>query len=315
MATSGSIDLSPTRNSIIRGAFRLLGFKKDGGVRPAQDVLDASEMLNMMISAWQADDYGLWLNNEATLYLDYETSMSYTLGSTGDHATLTPQSTAIATAASSGDSTITVDSDDNITNGDAIGIELDDNTMQWTTVNGVPASNVVTLTAVLTDDVAVDNVVYNYTTKLIRPLSIIEARLRNEDGNDTVMNIVSRNEYMAFADKDSTGVPNTIYYDPQLTNGVLYVYPISNSVEYTIKFTGKFPVEIFDAYGNSPDFPQQWLLALQYNLAVLLAPEYPKDVTPTQLTLLIPQARALKEQIKMFDTDNTSIFIQPKIGY
>ena len=311
MSTSGVTSLSATRNTVIRGAFRLLGFKKNGGVRPAQEVLDAEQALNTMLKSWQSEDPGLWLNREATLYTDYKSSEYYSLGSGGDHATLTPQETAIETAASSGDLTITVDSDDNILDEDIIGIELDDGTLQWTTVNGDPASDVVTITAALTDDVAVDNVVYNYTTILARPMEIIEARCNQSDGNDLIINVISRQEYMDLSDKSSTGTPNQIYYDPQLTNSRVYVWQVSDNVRNQIKMTVKYPIELFSAHGNPPELPDEWMAALTYNLAKYLIPEYPNQLTIEGYRLITSMAKEYKENVTMFDSSNTSFYIQP----
>jgi len=311
MSTSGVTSLSATRNSIIRGTFRMLGFKKNGGVRPAQEVLDAENTLNIMLKSWQSMDIGLWLNREATLYTDYQSSQYYSLGTSGDHATLTPYSTAIATAASSGDSSVTVDSDDNITDGDYIGIELDDKTMQWTTVDGTPSSDVVALDDVLTDDVAVDNVVYNYTTRLSRPMEIIEARCRQSGDTEIPINIVSRNDYMEMTDKDTTGKPNMVYYDPQLTAGRLYVWPISDDVENKIVMTVKYPIELFSAYNNDVELPDEWINALQSNLAKQLLPEYPGQVSAENIILIRSMAKESLEAVTIFDNDSTSYRFTP----
>ena len=56
---------------------------------------------------------------------------------------------------------------------DNIGIELDDGTIQWTTINGAPAGSTVTLTDALTDDVASGNAVYVYTAKTNRPMKLL----------------------------------------------------------------------------------------------------------------------------------------------
>ena len=311
MATSGTTSLSATRNTIIRGAFRLLGFKKNGGVRPAQEVLDAEQSLNTMLKSWQAMDIGLWLNREYTLYTDKSTSTSYSIGPSGDEATLSPQETAIATAASSGATTIVVDSGTNIADDDNIGIVLDDGTLQWTTVSSGGTTTSIVIAAALTDDAAVDNPVYNYTTIAPRPLEIIEARLNNADGNDIIINIVSRNEYMDMTDKSSTGSPNQIYYDPQLTDGVMNVWPISDNVQQQIKFTGKVPIEIFSAHGNSPELPDEWMSALTYNLADWLIPEYPGRISPIDASRITKRAKGYLDTVSSFDGNSSSFFISP----
>lgn len=68
--------------------------------------------------------------------------------------------TAIKAAASKDDTTINVESIAGISAGDCIGIELDDETLQWTTAVGVPAGNTVALAESLDGAAAEGNVVY-----------------------------------------------------------------------------------------------------------------------------------------------------------
>lgn len=312
MATSGSYDFSITGTYIILEAMELIGEAGVGYSVSSEDQATCLRTLNMMVKAWQGEGIGLWKSVEATLFLTKNT-YSYDIGPSGDYVTNLGYKTEIASAASSGDSTITVDSDDNITNGDVIGVELDGGTIQWTTVNGVPASDVVTLTDVLTDDSAIDNHVYNYTSKLQRPLEIIEARLVQSSGYERPLSIVSRDEYMRLTNKDSAGTALQIYYDPLLTNGKMWVWQACNDVKEYIKFTCRIPVEDFDSASNDPDFPQEWLLALTWNLAVLIAPKFGKVLD--QVFEL--KALGFKDAVRGFDMEDTSVYIvgSSRYGY
>ena len=193
MATSGSYDFSVNCLEIIKGALRLIGAIATGETPAAAEISDAKEALDMMTKAWQAEGIGLWLNQEVTLFLEYA-ERSYTLGPSGDHCAATSVKTEIKTAAASGAGTIDVDSITGISDGDNIGIELDDGTLQWTTVNGAPSGDTITLTAVLAGAAAVDNHVYAYTNKIPRPLEIIEARRVYADDTEVPVDIVSRAE-------------------------------------------------------------------------------------------------------------------------
>lgn len=325
MATSGSVDFNVTRDELIRASLRVLGqldFRSDPSL---PEYTTASQALNILVKSWQNREIGLWLNSEATLHLD-TSSLSYSLSSSGAHCAYTSYRTEVATAASSGASSIVVDSDDNITNGDFIGVELDDGTLQWTTVNGVPSNDTVTLTASLTDDVSVDATVYNYTTKIDRPLGLIEIRSHSKAGNDTPMRIVSRNDYMVLSDKDTAGTPTLAYYDPQLSASKLYLWPVADSIETRIKMTVKRPIEDFDAAANNAEFPVEWLRALKYNLAYELAPEYmlmyhrnPREfprITHQQLAIIADQAQQSLYEAEQFDTTDASYTMAPDLdGY
>lgn len=307
MATSGSYDFNLTGTEIIREALELIGVVGVGSTISAEDQATCLRTFEMMIKSWQAEGIALWKNVEAFLFQSY-LSMGYDIGPTGDHCTSQGYKTEIASAASSGASTITVDSDDNITDGDYIGIELDDSTLQWTTVNGTPSGNVVTLTDSLTDTAAIDNHVYNYTTKIQRPLEIVEARRIDPDGNQVPLMIISRDEYMRMSVRDSEGVVTQVYYDPQRTNGKLWTWPVCNDVQNYIKFTARIPIQDFDSASNDPDFPQEWLMALSWSLAVYIAPKFGKKLDQG----FLDRASELRENAKDFDHENTSIYFRAK---
>ena len=305
MTTSSSYNWSLTGTEIITEALELLGVFGTGQTLSAEDQATCLRSLNGMIKTYASKGIGLWKNVEATLFPSYE-GMSYSIGPSGDHCSTGAYKTEIATAASSGDLTITVDSDDNITNGDYIGIELDDNTVQWTTVNGVPAANVVTLTAALTDDVAVDNHVYNYTSKIQRPTELIEVRSVSPSNVELPLEIISRQQYMNLSVKSTKGAASQVYYDPLLTNGKIYVWPACNDVQEYLKFTCKIQIEDFDTATNDPDFPQEWVLPLAWNLAVIVAPKFGKKLDQVFLATAIDMLQSVKD----FDHENTSIFLR-----
>lgn len=307
MATSNSYDFSTVCSEIIEGAMRVLNLLATGESASTAELLDGREALNMLIKAWQAQDIGLWMNQEAVLFLEYGED-SYTLGPSGDHATVTHVKTEIATAASAGDSTLVLDSVTGMSASDAIGIELDDGTLQWTTINGAPDTVAVSvdLDDVLTDSVSVDSHVYTYTTLIQRPLDIFNVRIKDADDYETPVSVISRQEYMSLSNKSSSGTINQVYYDPQLTNGVLYTWPVCNDVKYRLLFTMKRPVMDFDADANDADFPQEWLRALKWNLAVELAPEYGLEVSPTIAALAVSS----KTDVSGWDVEKASVYLK-----
>lgn len=305
MTTSSSYNWSLTGTEIITEALELLGVFGAGETLNPDDQATCLRSLNGMIKTYAANGIGLWKNVEATLFPAYE-GYSYSIGPTGDHCSTGAYKTEIYTAAVSGAATITVDSDDNITNGDYIGIELDDSTVQWTTVNGVPAADVVTLTDVLTDTVSVDNHVYNYTSKIQRPTEIIEVRSVSPSNYQSPLGIISRQEYMALSAKTSKGSATQVYYDPLLTDGKLYVWPACTDVQEYLKFTCKIQIEDFDSASNDADFPQEWLLPLAWNLAIIVAPKFGKQLDQVFLATAIE----LLQSVKDFDSENASIYLR-----
>jgi hypothetical protein len=310
MATSSSVDFNVTGDDVIKGAIRIvkgMGGTTAAGKSISQSQNNALEALGMMIKSWQAEGIGLWKNAELGVFLSDE-GYSYNIGPTGDEASTDFVVTEIATAASSGAGSIVVDSITGISNADAIGIELDDGTLQWTTVNGAPAGSTVTLTDVLTDDVAVDNEVYAYTTIANRPLTISEGRLVRDGGTETPLIILTREEYMDLSNKTTTGKATQVYYDPQRTNGVLKVWPAADSVADYLKLTARMPVEDVDVVGNDFDFPQEWFRVLKFCLADELAYEYKMSLE--NRNKLTAQARRMKSTLETFDYEEGSVYFE-----
>ena len=310
MAVSNSYDYNLAGEIIILETMELLGQIESGESVSTNDAASCLRTLNLMIKFLQAEGIGLWLNQEATLFLEYEET-SYALGPSGDHASVTSVKTEVATAAAAAALTLVLDSVTGMTTGDAIGIELDDGTLQWTTINGVPnvTTLTVTITAALTDDVAVGNHVYTYTDLIQRPLEIFNVRRKDANDYETpVTPSISRQEYMALSNKSSAGPINQVYYDPQLTNGVLYTWPACNDVQDRLLFTMRRPIMDFDAGTDDPDLPQEWLLPIAWNLAVLVAPKFGVKLDPVFLLT----AGALKNSVAGFDVEQTSVYLRAK---
>lgn len=294
MTTSGVATFSIDTQTLIYHSFYLAEILAEGEVPEAADYTVALTTLNMMAKSMQARGIGLWLNQNVVLPLAYG-QQSYLLGPTGDNCTATMGETAIATAATAGDLTITVDDASAITSAQKIGVQLEDGTMQWTTVNGAPVGNVVTLTAALTAAAAVDAVVFYYTTKTLRPLEIIDARLRDKNGLDSPIIIMTLDQYrQTLSQKSTTGKPNQVAYDPQLVNGVLYVWETATDVSDRILLTIKRPVYDFVAVGDEPDFPIEWSEALEACLASRLAYKFP-TTSQKKMELKVLERERLEE--------------------
>jgi len=307
MATSGTRVLTRTRDEIIHGAYRLLGLEKPGGTVPHPEMMNwGADALNEMILAWQSDGLGLWLDSDATLYMQKGTA-SYDIGPSGDHCTLSAVETTVDGAVDSGESAIDVDSITGISNEDYIGVELDSGSFQFTTVNGTPSGSTITLTDALTDDVNDAAFVFAYTNKVARPLEIGDIRYVQPD--DTELQLgdpISRNEYMGFADKTSTGSPHKVYYHPVLTNGKIYVWQPPDDVEKRLKFTVKLPIEVFTASTDNPAFPQEWYEPLRYSLAERLGLEHYELINPRRLVHIKEDAIQYREKAFGRDTEKTS---------
>jgi hypothetical protein len=105
-----------------------------------------------------------------------------------------------------------------------------------------------------------------------RPISVTNVR-KVTDGDETPVRMFARQEYMDQPSKTTLGEPVAVYYDPQLDNGVLYVWQ-SPETGQTLNFTSRQYIEDFDTQLDTAYFPVEWLDTLVYNLADRLGPKY-----------------------------------------
>lgn len=140
-----------------------------------------------------------------------------------------------------------------------------------------------------------------------RPLRITYARRRDSSNNEIPVDVVSRQTYMDLPVKSTEAPATMVYYDPQLSTGTLYVWPTGTTDNTTLIITVQRPLEDFDAAANTPDFPQEWYLAIVYNLAVKLGPQIDTQV-PQDVRF---EAERLFSELMQWDEESTSVFLQP----
>lgn len=308
MPTSGSIDFVVNRDDIITESLEILGVLGEGETPNADQLTSASRTLNMLVKTWQAD--GLQLNAVQRLYLFLEKTVSeYSLLSTTvQHFTTSFEETTVAVAATSGASTITVTDATGFLNGDNIGVGSGTD-VQWTIINGTPASNVITLTDVLVNAAAVGDVVYAYTTKANRPMHLLEGYIHINNGTDIPMGQIPRERYFDLSVKDASGISNQFYYDRKVSP-TLFLWPETDDERSYAILLAQRTLEDFDAASDIADFPQEWYLPLAYNLAVLTGPKF--GTPSTQFKQIAILAEYYYEMARGYDIEHeTSVYFRP----
>lgn len=332
MATSGTVTYRTNRDEIIKGALRLVGgYDPENSSTPsATQITIGAEALNLLVKHLETQGLHIWERRYAVVFPQPEQGV-YVFGSpgpAGDHATFTTPlgyggfvSTTLSSAAAAGAGSIVVTSASSdstagisavsITNAYNIGIELDSGAVQWTTVNGAPVGTTVTLTAVLTGAAAAGNKVFCYQTKLVRPLQITDGFVRQiSGGSDTPCSMIPRENYNRYGNKLAVGGgPTQLYYDPQTNAGHLYIYPTFTTADQLLYLEVQKPIEDFSASTDDHDLPQEWGLALKYNLALYLAPEY--EVSEVKFKQITTLATVLLAQVSGWDQEQNSVFIMP----
>ena len=313
MTVSGSSDFTRTRDQLIVRALRIAGVVKAGETPGAQVVTNAAEALNAMGKRWQKKGLRAWAVVEATLFPQVDQVRYSLVAGSSDHATETYYATEIETSEASGQTVLSVVDTTNMTVADNIGVVVDDGTLHWSTVSS-KTSSTVTIADALDDAAAAGNAVFNYTTKIVRPLKVVDVRRYSiANAQDTAIGSpIARVDYMALPNKTQTGTINQVFYDPGRDTGYLHLWNPVAAVTDLVKFTWHRPIMDFDAAGDTPDFPQEWFDAIVYNLAVSIAAEY--GVPAERLQAIALQAASYLDDVSGDDREQESLFMQADMG-
>lgn len=282
MPTTGTVTYSTSRSKIIGLTMKILGQLGEDESPTASEDTDVGDFLSMLVKSWQAKaDFApglkMWKRRRGDLYLS-NSANSYNLGPSGDNWTEASYSRTLTANAAAAATTLTCSSITNAASGDYIGVELDSGALHWTTINGAPSGSTITITTALPSAAASGAYVFNYTTKAARPVDIEAAVLRDTDGNDVPVSFMNMQDHMALPAKANTtytGDPLSVYYEAQLTNGVLYL-DVGGAADVTKKLHIVWlePIEDITSAADEPEFPQQWYRPLAWGLAKEVAPMF-----------------------------------------
>ncbi len=227
--------LSITRDDIIKAAMRKLDILGEGETPSAEDLINFTFGLNLMLKAWEKDGYYLWKVAELAVPLLINVN-TYQIGATATGA------------------------------------------------GAVVAA---------------------------RPMRLMDTcYVRNSAAIDRPIIIISRQEYNNLSNKATLGLVNQIYYDPQLTNGVLHVYATPTDSLSTLYITAQFPVYDFTTGTDTLDFPQEGYQAVVYGLADEMMDEYPR---PNNITAqrIMQKAELYKGQLADWSQEEADLFFIP----
>jgi hypothetical protein len=143
------------------------------------------------------------------------------------------------------------------------------------------------------------------------PLHVLQA-FRQDSGSDTKVTMeVIPNYNINLYPTSSGGTPIQLSYQPFVNYGEITVWPVpdSFSTSSTITIIYQSPFQYFDTSTDTMDFPEEWYLAIVYNLASILAPEW--TIPLDDRKLLAAEAKKYKEMAEENGPEDGSLFIQP----
>jgi hypothetical protein len=272
VSTSGTVTYSVNEADIIKDALIEIGYLDATETPTANDITTARRKLNLIVKQWVSQiDFApglkMWTRRTGYLFLQKD-QVQYALGPTGDHATEAYADTTLSASASFGASTISVTSATGFATTYNVGVQLDDGSIQWTTVNGAPAGTTVTLAAVLTGAASSGNAVFCYQTKIRRPFDLLSGAIRDAAGNDTPVDVnMGRAEYEVIPSKASTGTPYALYFEAQRTNAQAYLNCAPEDCSSVLRLPYLSYIEDFTAQTDDADFPAEWARPLALQLA------------------------------------------------
>lgn len=285
MATSGSYNFTVTRDDIITAAYRHINVIGEVATPSASQVTAAAVLLNLLIKSGPYTAMPLWALKRGTI-LPFSGSNTI---NTDSHVVTNYDTTTLTADSAATDTTLTVDSITGFSASDQIGIELDDGSIDWTTVSGAPAGSTITIATGVTSAASTGNRIYGYTAsseRIQKPIRIIEANLKTvSSGASREILIEDRTDYYNLGNRTTEGEPTMIYYDiasssaTNLDNGTIAVWPRFANGDSVIEFTYQRPFQDFDSSTDDPDFPQAYFMPLMLDLAATMGIKYsvPKD--------------------------------------
>jgi len=149
-----------------------------------------------------------------------------------------------------------------------------------------------------------------------RPLKAIQGFYRNiqvTPNIDIPVMLLSKNEYLTLGSKFSTGTANSLFYDVKALNGILYVYltpDLNSQTNLQIHLVCQMPLNDILLSTDIPDFPNEWMQALVWNLADQLALEYGVPMNYRQE--IAQRAAAYKAQLTDWDIETASTYFMPE---
>lgn len=326
MALSSSKNYTDTFTAanIIALALRRLGVLDPSETVNTTEEANALVVLNLMVKEMCSLGLDNWLRQTGVLWVTAPGDKNkYTLGPSGSPAATSWAETELAVTASAATTTITVASLNatHTISSANIGVRLDDGDIFFTTISGAPSGSTVTLASGLPSVASVGNRIYTYATsyQINRPSRILYAsRITHDTTNTSVaseevegieseINIIGMDEYRTLAQKKQVGATLSIYYEPTITNGTLYIWPTgSTNQDYDkINLVYNFYVDDFDLTTNNAQFPPEWHNALAWSLAAELAAEY--GLAEPEQKRLWSVANSKLAQLLDYDLENASV--------
>lgn len=148
------------------------------------------------------------------------------------------------------------------------------------------------------------------TINIPKPLRIIQAASTLSGGVNSSLNVINRYDFNELPQGSTvTGDPVNLYYQPLRISGVIKLWPTPDDSTTVITFQYVSPYEDVDFGNEDFDFPSEWMMAIVYTLAWVMAPEYGVPILDRQQ--LQKEADYWHQYALSMGSEQGSLFLQP----
>ena len=118
---------------------------------------------------------------------------------------------------------------------------------------------------------------YALGANVIEVLQAYVTDASSSPSQDYVLSAISRSDYAAYPDKTLAGQRPSQFYFQRTTTPTIYLYPVQNNANITLKFySWRIQEDVGDLF-NQIDAPNRWIDAIAANLAARLAMKFAPD--------------------------------------
>lgn len=322
MATSGSVDYTETRNIIIKDALLLCNGIEENEIPEDPQIQTAARFLNKLVKRLSAK-FPIWGTEDYTIPL-YDLKTSYTIGPNGNKDINRPnkitqgrrivQGSTIETPIFQESRQMYMELPNKTSQSPVNIFYYDSQLVQgvlyvWGVSNTISVSLTDGVTDQWTDSPTTPNEYY-YTGSDIsaEPTYVFVNGTEQTEGT---LGSLESGEY-AWGDQDTLGTDTLYVYqttDPD-SQASGWIKVLTTQPDKIIITTHRY-LDDFDTADNTPDFPQEALDMLTYQLAAALSPIYDTSRTGA----LMQMATFYLDEFLSTDTENASFEITPRKSY
>lgn len=106
------------------------------------------------------------------------------------------------------------------------------------------------------------------------PLRILDQYIVDSQGNSVTLVMTSRYDWDTLGQKFQPGIPNQIWYNPQLNAGTITLYDVPSDNQHTIHVITQLQMQDVGSLTNTMAFPQEAFLMLLWCLTDLISLDY-----------------------------------------